>query len=109
MPTKTTKSGRQYEIDGKKLIWHADVEDDETPFDVSIPLRLKLKALRPFANADLNDVTAMFEMLGSIIPGQAEQLDEMDVNDFQIMFETWHEEYTSLNGASLGEASSSAV
>lgn len=108
MPTKTTKSGREYEIDGKKLLWHADVEDDETPFDISIPLRLKLKALRPFADADLNDMRAMFDMLAGIIPHQADQLDEMDLNDFQAMFETWHEEYTALSGASLGEASGSS-
>lgn len=106
MPTKQTKSGREYEIDGKRLTWHAqvDLEEGEEPFDISIPLRLKLKALRPFAESNLNDVTAMFGMLSGIIPGQAEKLDEMDLNDFEEMFSTWHEEYSSLNGAGLGEA-----
>lgn len=111
MPTKTTNAGREYEVDGKKLTWHAEVDTEagEEPFDVTIPLRLKLKALRPFADQNLNDVTAMFGMLGSVIPGQAEALDEMDVNDFEQMFSTWHEEYALLNGASLGESSGSST
>lgn len=108
MPSKKSKSGRDYEIDGRKMIWHADVDEDETPFDVTLPLRLKLKALRPFADATSDDVAAMFDMVAAVIPGQTEQLDEMDLNDFEDMFSTWQDEYKNLNGASLGEASSSS-
>lgn len=111
MTTKTTKAGRDYEIeDGKRLIWHAEVWEDEgeTPFDVTIPLRFKVGALRPLKGMDMNDPGVMIDMLEKIIPNQSDQLDNLDVNDLMEMFETWFEEYNALNGASLGEASRSS-
>lgn len=111
MVTKHTESGRAYEIEnGRRFIWHADVDEDagETPFDITIPLRMKLGVLRPLASADLNDVSTMFALLEGIAPGQAEALDDLDVNDFEDMFTTWQNEYTALSGASLGEASRSS-
>lgn len=110
MVTKHTTDGRPYEIEGRRFIWHADVdlEAGETPFNIQIPLRMKLRALRPLVRQDLNDVHGMFELLEAIIPDQAEQLDELDVNDLIQMFETWNSEYNALNGASLGEPSRSS-
>lgn len=109
MTTKTTKAGRSYEIeDGKRFVWHADVWDDEEPFDITIPLRMKVGILRPLAKSDISDVSTMFALLEGIIPNQADKLDDLDVNDLQDMFETWQDEYTSLNGASMGEASRSS-
>lgn len=108
MPTKTTKSGREYDIDGRTLIWHADVDEDEAPFDVRIPLRIKMRVLRAYNGAELS-AENMMAMLEAIIPNQSEQLDEVDVNDFQEMFTTWQAEYELLNGASLGEASRSSA
>ena len=110
MTTKTTKTGRDYEIeDGKRLVWHATVWDDEDPFDIAIPLRFKVGALRPLKGADMNDPGVMVDMLDRIIPNQSERVDDLDVNDLMEMFETWFEEYNALNGASLGEASGSSA
>lgn len=103
MPTKTTASGREYEVDGKAFRWTTDDGDV-----VSIPLRIKLKLLRSMAGDEL-DAASMFKMLDALIPEQAEQLDEMDVNDFQAMFTTWQAEYQALSGASLGEAGGSSA
>lgn len=111
MPTKKTAAGREYEIDGRRLTWHADVWEDEgeSPFDITIPLRFKVKALRPIKSLDLDDPGVMLEMLEQIIPEQAEQLDNMDINDVQDMVGAWFDEYNALNGATLGEASSSSA
>ncbi len=98
MPAKTTKNGQRFKIDGKKFVWTTD-EDAE----VTIPMRLKLKAIRAFADEDIANVATMFRVLEQIIPDQADELDEMDVNDFQAMFSAWQDEYTKLSGASLGE------
>ena len=106
MPTKTTDAGREYEVDGKKFIWHPLDDNDEAGnmADVVMPLRFKLGIVRQMAERDLNNVTVMFDIIEAVAPGQAEVLDEMDlVTDFQPMFETWQTEYEALSGASLGE------
>ena len=97
MPAKTTDDGRKYEVDGKTFTWTTD--EGAT---VAIPMRLKLKVIRSLAGRE-QDVAVMFEILEQIAPGQAEVMDEMDVNDFQLMFTTWQKEYNALTGASLGE------
>lgn len=104
MPTKTTKNGREYEVTGKKFVWHPLDDNDEAGNlpDVVIPLRIKLRTLRRFSGEEL-DNAVMFEMLEALIPDQADTLDEMDVNDFQIMFATWQREYNTLAGATPGE------
>lgn len=105
MPTKKTDTGREYEIDGKRFVWHPLDDDDvagNLP-DVVIPLRVKLKVIRSLAGRDM-DAAAMFDILERLIPDQAEALDEMDIaSDFQVMFQTWQSEYTALSGASPGE------
>jgi hypothetical protein len=98
MPEKTTKSGRSYTVDGKQLVW---TTEDGT--EVAIPLRIKLKVLRSMAHEDLENVATMFALIEQIVPGQADTLDEMDVNDFTAMFNAWNDEYAALSGASLGE------
>lgn len=110
MPQKTTPDGRTYHVDGRMLTWPADVDTEagEEPFEIKIPLRMKLKVLKPFIGQSNDDIGAMFEMLNAIIPNQSENLDEMDVADFESMFTAWNTEYTQLNGASLGEASGSS-
>lgn len=108
MPEKTSKQGRKYDIDGRKIIWHP--EDDEgvsgnVP-DVRIPLRLKLSLILDMAGREM-DNSVMAELLEHVIPDQMEILREMDVNDFQDMFATWQDEYNTLTGASTGESSAS--
>lgn len=100
MPTKKTKTGQQYRIDGKRFEWTPEEGGDP----ITIPLRMKLRILRGMAGKDLDDVGTMFDLLDAIAPGQGDALDDLDVNEFQRMFEAWQTEYTSLNGASLGEA-----
>lgn len=104
MPTKKTDTGREYEIDGKKFVWHPLDDDDESGnlTDVRIPLRLKLKIIYAMAGRDM-DAAAMKDILDALIPDQAETLGEMDLNDFQEMFRAWQSEYNALSGASLGE------
>lgn len=104
MPTKKAKGEQPYEIDGKTFVWHPLNDDDERGHldDVRIPLRIKLKVIRSLSGRDL-DVEAMFDILERLIPDQAEALDEMDLNDFQAMFETWQKEYKELSGATPGE------
>lgn len=104
MPTKTTAAGREYEVTGKKFIWHPLDDDDEVGNlpDVTIPLRLKLGQIRDMAQREL-DPAAMFSILERLIPGQSDALDEMDINDFAEMFRTWQVEYNALAGATLGE------
>lgn len=87
----------RYTIDGKTFTW---VTEDGAK--VEIPMRIKLKVIRGMADMDLN-ADAMFKILEALIPGQADVLDEMDLNDFQAMFTAWQAEYTKLSGASLGE------
>ena len=45
MPTKTTPTGVEYEISGKKFTWHPEDDDGERGNlePVVIPLRLKMK------------------------------------------------------------------
>lgn len=110
MPTKTTESGREYEIDGKTFIWHPEDDEGNTGSleAIRIPMRIKLKVIRALSDQDIDDAATMFRLLESVIPGQATALDEMDMNDFVDMFGTWQTEYTLLNGASLPEASGSS-
>lgn len=103
MPTKTTPdTAKRYQVSGKAFTWTA--EDGGT---ITIPLRIKLGLVRKLAaeqgDDDDMDTTLMFSMLDAIIPGQADALDDMDVNDFVAMFRTWQREYSALSGASLGE------
>lgn len=109
MPTKKTKTGVDYEVDGKKFTWHPESEDGErgTLPAIEIPLRLKLKVIRSMNDRDL-DAGAMFDIVNAIVSGREDVLDEMDLNDFQQMFATWQDEYTALTGASLGESSGSS-
>lgn len=105
MPTKTTKFGRDYEVTGKKFIWHPLDDNDESGNlpDITIPLRIKLGLILDLGDeGDFNN-TAMAQILESLIPDQMDRLRDMDVNDFQEMFATWQREYNTLTGASLGE------
>lgn len=108
MPTKKTKAGREYEVDGKRFTWHPLDENDETGAipDVVIPLRLKLGIIYEMAGRDM-DAAAMTDILEAVAPKQSDTLREMDLLDFQDMFTTWQAEYNSLSGASLGESSAS--
>lgn len=104
MTTKTTVSGREYQVSGRSFTWTTD--EDTT---VTIPLRIKLKTLRGVGAARDNlDTEAMFTLIGALAPDAVEAIDEMDVNDFTEMFSTWQHEYQLLSGASLGEASRSS-
>lgn len=108
MPTKETAAGRKYDIDGKRFTWHPLNDDGETGAlpDVTIPLRIKLKVVRSIADREMN-AAAMFSILEALIPGQADTLDEMDINDFQAMFSTWQTEYNLLGQATPGESAGS--
>jgi hypothetical protein len=110
MPTKKTEAGREYQVTDKKFIWSPEDDAGEVGNlpQVEIPLRIKLKVIRALADRDLDDAAAMFDLLEAIVPGQADVLDEMDMNDFVDMFGTWQNEYTALNGASLPESSGSS-
>lgn len=108
MPEKTSKDGRRYEIDGRRFTWFPLDEDDKEGDGFTIPLRIKVSALRGVADQNL-DASGMFAFLERILPENAmARVDEMDVNDFQEMFATWQKEYNSLTGASLGESSGSS-
>lgn len=109
MPIKRTPFGRQYRIDGRTFTWTPETLAGEDPLpDIAIPLRIKLGVIRDLAGQDL-DANAMFTVLGRLIPGQTDTLDEMDLNDFQAMFSAWQVEYEALSGASLGESSGSSA
>lgn len=97
MPEKKTESGKRYAINGKSFTW--TTEDGDT---VEIPLRINVKVIRSLAGRDL-DAEAMFLMLEQIAPGRTDVFDEMDLNDFQAMFQQWQKEYQALSGATLGE------
>lgn len=103
MPSKKAKTGQQYAIDGKTFVWTSPEADVE----IRIPMRLKLKTIRAMSGRNLDDLETMFDLLDAVAPGQGEALDELDVNEFQAMFDAWQTEYNALSGATLGEASSS--
>lgn len=111
MVDKTSKQGRNYTIDGRRLIWHPEDDDGaqgNMP-DVMLPLRIKMRTVLALADRDL-DSAGMADMLRAILPeSQHPLIDDMDVNDFQDMFVTWQEEYNSLTGGSLGESSPSVA
>lgn len=108
MPEKTSKQGREYDIDGRKVLWHPEDDEGESGNlpDIRLPLRLKLGLVLDLAGKDLDNET-MALMLERLIPDQMDALREMDVNDFQDMFVTWQEEYNTITGASTGESSAS--
>ena len=104
MPEKKSKTGEPYKVTGKRFVWQPIDDNDERGNlpAIEIPLRMKLKVIRDLSGRDL-DAASMFEILERLIPGQADALDEMDVNDFSAMFVAWQQEYQALNGATLGE------
>lgn len=112
MPTKKTETGREYEITGKRFVWHPLDDDDETGNlpDITIPLRMKIGLIWQMDDDGATlDLGGMRRILTAIVSeSQVETLKEMDVHDFQEMFTTWQTEYNALNGASLGEASGSS-
>lgn len=111
MVDKTSKQGRTYSIDGRRVVWHPEDDDGEqgTMPDVTIPLRIKMKTVIALANQEL-DTLGMSKMLAAILPeSQMPMIEDMDVNDFQDMFVTWQDEYNSLTGGSLGESSPSVA
>lgn len=112
MVDKTSKQGRTYSIDGRRIIWHPEDDDGaqgNLP-DVVIPLRLKMRIVLQFADKDSMDNVTMSEMLRAILPAAHQStIEDMDVNDFQDMFVTWQDEYNSLTGGSLGESSPSVA
>lgn len=110
MVDKTSKQGRTYSIDGRRLVWHPEDDDglQGTMPDVTIPLRIKMSTVLALSDVEL-DTVGMRRMLEAIVPAsQFGFIDDMDVNDFQDMFATWQDEYNSLTGGSLGESSPSA-
>ena len=96
------ETGQVYEIDGKKFTWHPDAETDQPLPDVVLPLRMKLKLIREFADRPM-DADARAEFIEKVAPGSAETVDEMDLRDFDLMYATWQTEYENLSGATLGE------
>lgn len=109
MPEKTSKQGRKYDIDGRKVVWHPEDDEGEQGNlpDVRLPLRIKMGLVLDAGEQEM-DNAGMVRMLELLIPNQMDTLREMDVNDFQDMFITWQDEYNSLTGASMGESSASA-
>lgn len=110
MPEKTSKNGRTYEINGKKLSWFPlDDDDNPKPDPIVIPMRIKLgTVLKIGADKELTP-RKMRDLLKALIPGYQDALDDMDLNDFQAMFTTWQAEYELLSGASLGESKGSST
>ena len=110
MVTKTTEHGRSYDVDGKRFTW-MPLDDDDQPGNLApvvIPLRIKFGLVRDLVGQGL-DAQGMFDFLNRLIPTQTDALDEMDLNDFQIMFATWQTEYEALTGASMGESGGSST
>lgn len=96
------ETGQVYEVDGKKFTWHPDADEDEPLADVVLPLRMKLKLIREFADRPM-DADARAELIEKVAPASAETLPEMDLQDFDLMYTTWQQEYENLSGATLGE------
>lgn len=109
MPTFTSDQGRVYDVDGRYFIWHPEVWDGEPALpDVRIPLRMKLGRLLDIAeDGNIRGRGNERAVILSIIPQVEPVLADMDVLDFQDMFQTWLSTYNQLSGASLGEASGS--
>lgn len=105
MPARQKKQPQdnRAKVEDKTFTWTTEDGDE-----VTIPLRIKLKLIRAMADNDL-DAAGMFVFLEALIPDQSEVLDEMDVNDFQSMFKAWQDTYNGLQGADLGESSSSST
>ena len=110
MVAKKSPTGREYDIEnGRYLVWHADVWEDEgeEPFDVRLPLRMKAGVLFELGVETEVNIDAMRVILEAIAPNAREQFSNMDLNDFQECFTAWQFEYELLNGATLGEAAGS--
>jgi hypothetical protein len=109
MPTKTSASGRKFDIDGRVLIWHPEqFEGDEQIPDVRIPLRLKLGKLLELGEQQvMSSNEKMQQLIIAIAPSQQPMILEMDVNDFQDMFSTWQREYALIAGVAMGESAAS--
>jgi len=104
MPTRTTEHGREYKVDGKYLVWTTDAWEDEKSSTIRLPLRIKLGAIVKIAESgDLNNNATQLEILLAVVPMAREALEDMDVNDFRAMFETWLTTYNTLTGTGLGE------
>jgi hypothetical protein len=106
MPAKKAANGQRYTINGRTFTWHPDAEEGEALADVVLPMRIKLKVIRELADMPLTADT-MADILELVAPEHEETYAEMDLNDFQSMFNTWQAEYEKLSGASLGESSGS--
>lgn len=108
MPEKTTKQGRKYAIDGRKLVWHPEDDEGEqgNAADILIPLRIKMGLVIDVGTEDF-DAKTMVAILDSLIPDRMDDIREMDANDFNDMFLTWQTEYEALSGAKLGESGAS--
>lgn len=106
---KSSETGREYDVDGKRFTWFPLDDDDQTGNldPIVIPLRIKLGLVRDLVGHDLG-AGEMFSFLERLIPNQSDALDAMDLNDFQQMFSTWQQEYEALSGASLGESGRSS-
>lgn len=102
MPQKHTEDDRPYSVNGKRFTWSPDTEEGEELPDVVLPLRIKLKQIREMADRVL-DADSMASILESVAPDCSETIAEMDLNDFQAMFNAWQGEYEKLSGAKLGE------
>lgn len=101
---------QEYTVDGRRFVWHGLDDNDERTVDVALPLRLKMGLLRQVSglSADL-DAETMFALLEKIAPDQTAAIDQLDLNDFVAMFDTWHGVYEQQNGATLGEAERSST
>jgi len=102
-PAKKQPQDHRAKVDGKTFTWTSD-----EGVDIEIPLRIKVKVLRSMSDTNL-DVNGMFAMLEALIPGQADAVDELDVNDLTDMFQAWQSAYNDRTGATLGEPSGSST
>jgi len=107
MPTFATKSGHDYVVDGKALVWTPTVFDESEPTlpDVRIPFRVKLSLARDVDLDDLGGAEKISEFFDKIAPAAAPVLQEMDLMEIVQLFEAWNKHYSEFNGISLGEAS----
>ena len=80
MPEKTSKQGRKYEIDGRKVVWHPEDDDGVTGNlpEVRLPLRIKMGLVLDMATEEL-DNAAMAQMIERLTPGQMDIIREMGV------------------------------
>lgn len=72
--------------------------------EVVIPLKFKVKLLRKMREMEGEDLKFMFFMLEELTPGYQDNIDEMDMVEFQTMFSEWQAEWQSLQGASVPQS-----